>query len=65
MRVNKVNSAGEEKNGDLLLEAADDLSRCEENLLTLIFSYWFGQNYQVEGNPSYYDSIWFCELAIP
>ena len=30
MRGNKVDTAGEEKNGDLLLEASGDLPRCTE-----------------------------------
>ena len=55
MRVNKVNSTGEEKNGDPLLEAADDISRCNKNLLTLILLSWFGRNYQVEGNLQFPD----------
>ena len=31
MRGNKVDTTGEEKNGGLLLETAEDLPRCEEN----------------------------------
>ena len=34
MRGNKVDTTGEEKNGGLLLETAEDLPRCEENPFT-------------------------------
>ena len=36
MRGNKVHNAGEEKNGDLLMEEASNFTRCNENLLFII-----------------------------
>ena len=33
---NKVHNAGEEKNGDLLMEEASNFTRCNENLLFII-----------------------------
>ena len=44
MRWNKVDTAGE-KNGDLLLEAAEDIPRCEKNSLS-----WFSD-----------PDVWYCD----